>query len=73
MRRKIELNSGKHADLGMSETMRNGHVGKQVRIKEFHGSRNARVKGRVLRGSDITMLAFRAFWCKVQGRLWVVA
>jgi len=26
MRRKIELNSGKHADLGISETMRNWYV-----------------------------------------------
>jgi len=33
MRRKIELNSGKHADLGISETMRNGHAREDTRNK----------------------------------------
>jgi len=40
MRRKIGLNSGKHADLGMSETMRNRHAKRRSDGSEIEDTRN---------------------------------
>jgi len=40
MKGKIEWNSGKHADLGMSETMRNGHVKRRSDGSVIEDTRN---------------------------------